>query len=257
MIEINSRDNPRVKQWMKLRKRKKDRQKQGAFIVEGAKAVLDLPGDQVLAYIVEQGQTQWVQAMGHLDKLCLVSKEIYQALTLEASPQGVMAVVTMVKEDLAMDKLSNQGVYIALENIQDPGNLGTIIRSADAAGAQGVFLSRTSVDLYHPKVVKASMASISHLPIYQGLEFSSLVEGLIKKGLPLVAAHLQGARPYDQVDYRDGVCFFIGNEGQGLSDKISQKISNKVVIPMRGQAESLNAGVAASILLFEARRQLG
>lgn len=143
-------------------------------------------------------------------------------------------------------------LYILLENIQDPGNMGTIIRTADAADADGVFLSKGCVDIYNPKAVRSTMGSIFHLPIFTDVDLKELVN---KINVETVAAHLKGDKtPYD-INMKKGIAIMIGNEGNGLSNELSEKADNLVKIPMPGKAESMNAGVAASIMIYEAVRQ--
>ena len=137
----------------------------------------------------------------------------------------------------------------------DPGNLGTVIRTADACGADAVFLSKGSVDLYNPKVLRATMGSLFHVPVFQNIDLHALSEKMQAKQIPLYAAHLKGDRYPYALPLQDACAFLIGNEARGLSEDAAALCDAWVKIPMPGQAESLNASVAAGVLLYEVVRQ--
>lgn len=144
---------------------------------------------------------------------------------------------------------------LLLENIQDPGNAGTILRTAEGAGANGVILSRDCVDLYNPKTIRSTMGSIYRMPFLYADSLEAVVPVLRAKGIRTYAAHLQGKNSYDEENYRTGCAFLIGNEGNGLSEALSSSADILVRIPMKGKLESLNAAIAASILMYEVCRQ--
>ena len=146
-------------------------------------------------------------------------------------------------------------LLLILEDIQDPGNLGTIFRTAEAAGATGILMNRTTVDLFHPKVVRATMSAIFRMPFYISGNLCEEIAALRDKGICSYAAHLSGTRPYDALPLTQGAAFLIGNEGNGLSEDLTAAADEKIIIPMAGGAESLNAAMAAGILLFETARQ--
>jgi len=155
-----------------------------------------------------------------------------------------------------VDMLQKKNPHLLLlENLQDPGNVGTIMRTAEGAGADGIILSRTSVDLYHPKTIRSTMGSIYRMPFLYVNSLEEILPVLKKQGIRTYAAHLQGKNCYDQEDYRKGCAFFIGNEGNGLSESLSRQADAWIRIPMQGKLESLNAAIAASILMYEACRQ--
>ena len=144
---------------------------------------------------------------------------------------------------------------MVLEDLQDPGNAGTIFRTAEGAGVDGIFLTRTCVDITNPKVIRSTMGSIYRMPFLYVESVVSLKEQLEKHHIRLFAAHLQGRNIYDKEDYVGGTAFLIGNEGKGLTDQASQAADCLIRIPMKGQVESLNAAMAAGILMYEAARQ--
>ena len=142
-----------------------------------------------------------------------------------------------------------------LENVQDPGNLGTILRSCEAAGASGILLSRGCADLYSPKVTRSTMGSIFRVPFAYAEHLSDAVTYLKKQGVRVLAAHLQGSVDLYEVSFTGPTAILIGNESRGLTDEMAALSSQAVRIPMSGSVESLNAAVAASVILFEAKRQ--
>lgn len=144
-----------------------------------------------------------------------------------------------------------------LEDLQDPGNVGTILRTGEGAGVSGVFLTRTCVDITNPKVIRATMGSVYRMPFAYVEDVPSLKKVLEKRGIHLFAAHLQGKKAYYEESYQKGTAFMIGNEGKGLTDRAAGEADSLIRIPMCGQVESLNAAMAAGILMYEAARQRG
>ena len=144
---------------------------------------------------------------------------------------------------------------LVLDNLQDPGNLGTIFRTAEAAGVTGIILSSDCVDIYNPKVVRSTMGAVLRMPFLYVEDLPGAIGELKKEGILVYAAHLAGERAYDEEDYTTGCAFLIGNEGNGLRDEVAACADRRILIPMCGRAESLNAAVAAAVLMFEAGRQ--
>ena len=149
----------------------------------------------------------------------------------------------------------NHPLLLVLEDIQDPGNLGTIFRTTEAAGATGIVMSRGTVDIFHPKVVRATMSAVFRMPFYISNDLCAEISAFRERGIRSYAAHLGGKRAYDELPLSKGCAFLIGNEGNGLSEELTAQADEKIIIPMAGGAESLNAAMAAGILLFEAARQ--
>ena len=142
-----------------------------------------------------------------------------------------------------------------LENLQDPGNLGTILRTAEGAGVDGVILSKESVDIYNPKTIRSTMGSVYRLPFLYVDSIEAILPVLKKHHVHTYAAHLKGKNSYEQENYCGGTAFFIGNEGNGLTDHLSSQADTLIRIPMEGKLESLNAAVASAILMYESYRQ--
>ena len=146
-------------------------------------------------------------------------------------------------------------LLLVLDTIQDPGNLGTMFRAGEAAGISGVLMNQETVDIYNPKVIRSTMGSLYRVPFYYSNQLSEDIKKVKAQGIRLYAAHLKGSLSYDQSDYKGGTGFMIGNESRGLCKELGDMADSYIKIPMCGQVESLNAAIAASVLLFEAARQ--
>ena len=144
---------------------------------------------------------------------------------------------------------------MVLENIQDPGNLGTILRTAEGAGVNGILMSRDTVDIFNPKTIRSTMGSVYRVPFLYVEDICETVRELKNKGISAYAAHLKGIGSYDEQDYTKGTAFLIGNEGNGLTDELADLADTYIRIPMYGKVESLNAAIASAVLMYEAQRQ--
>jgi len=142
-----------------------------------------------------------------------------------------------------------------LESIQDPGNLGTMLRTGEGAGISGVIMNQTTVDLFNPKTIRSTMGSIYRVPFYVTKDLKSTIKDLKSQGILVYAAHLKGTLCYDEPDYKMPTAFMIGNEGNGLSDEIAECADTYIKIPMQGKVESLNAAISATLLMYETNRQ--
>ena len=146
-------------------------------------------------------------------------------------------------------------LFLVLEDLQDPGNMGTIFRTAEGAGVDGIFMSTNCVDIYNPKTIRSTMGSVYRVPFVIAPDLQDVFAWFKKQGIRSYAAHLKGKNSYDQEDYTRGTAFLIGNEGNGLRDEVADAAECYIKIPMCGEVESLNAAVASSVLMFEAARQ--
>jgi TrmH family RNA methyltransferase len=185
-----------------------------------------------------------------------VTDPVFGAMSDTQTPQGVLAVsrkLSYTLDDLFRD--DRPAHLMILENLQDPGNLGTILRAGEGAGITGVIMSRDTVDLYNPKVIRSTMGSVFRVPFLYTDDLGGQIAALKERGVRLFAAHLGGRNNYDREDYTGNTGFLIGNEGNGLTEEISRQADTWVKIPMEGKVESLNAAIAASILMFETARQ--
>ncbi|WP_317854325.1 RNA methyltransferase [Chakrabartyella piscis] len=237
---------------------KKNRDKEGLFLAEGLRFVSEIPDTWTVDFIA-CSQT-FSKEMDTIDfetrwNLIVFPDDLFEDLCDTESPQGVLAVCAKRQDTIATLPTKENYFFILAEELNDPGNLGTIIRTADACGADGVFLSKGSVDVYNPKVLRSTMGSLFHLPIFQNVDLSETATILQEKGVSLYAAHLQGTDYPYTLPLTKSCGFLIGNEARGLSDAVANLCNQFVKIPMPGQAESLNASIAAGVLMYEVVRQ--
>jgi len=183
----------------------------------------------------------------------IVSDKIMKELSDTVTTQGILSVVNQPHYEKNFNK--ENGLYLVLETLQDPGNLGTIFRTAEGAGVHGILMNKTTVDLFSPKVVRATMGSIYRMPFWISEDLENDINLMKKSGVKTYAAHLAGKNNYDKEDYLGSTAFLIGNEGNGLSDNIASLADCYIKIPMGGKLESLNAAMATGILVYEAARQ--
>lgn len=185
----------------------------------------------------------------------VLSDAVFRTVSDTTTPQGILALVRMPEYTLDTLLAGECTHLLITEGIQDPGNLGTMFRTGEGAGITGVILSKTTVDIYNPKTVRATMGSIFRIPFIVAEDLEVTIGTLKKAGVRLYAAHLRGTCSYDEPDYRQATGFLIGNEGNGLSDEIAELADTYIRIPMEGQVESLNAAIAATLLMYEVNRQ--
>jgi TrmH family RNA methyltransferase len=258
--EITSLHNPKIKQWSQLLT-KRGRESQGKFILEGIhlvqealKAQLEL---EVILYSLEKGYpAELVERYELPCEVIGVSEAVLAKCSDTQTPQGVMAVA--VKPEWNTQQMLEQprALVVVVDGVQDPGNLGTIIRSADAVGATGVVLGRGTVDLYNPKTIRSTMGSLFHLPILE-CDLNEILPLVEQHQIQLVSTSLQAEQSCYELDMTRTTWIIVGNEGSGVNAELQQFVSKQIIIPMRGQAESLNVAMATTVLLFEAARQRG
>ncbi|WP_408007148.1 TrmH family RNA methyltransferase [Pseudalkalibacillus sp. A8] len=247
MNRITSPKNGRVKEWNKL-KRKKGRDKAGAFIIEGPHLIEEAlkHNAEVTDLIIDESfripsnwhtgnVTTWVAAPSVIGELADTE-----------TPQGVVAIVQVTDKEM---ELSSDGTYLLLDGIQDPGNLGTIIRTADSAGANGVVLGNGTVDLYNSKVIRSTQGSLFHLPIVKG-NLLELIPRMKEKGIQVFGTSLKGGIPYTSSQKTSGYALLLGNEANGVHEDLLASTDQNLFVPIYGQAESLNVAVATGILLY-------
>lgn len=263
---ITSTSNPRMKEIIQLRKKSRMRTKTGTFLVEGLRMVREIPEERLVQlYATEEFLKKHRKEPIPGTEVMLVSPEVFAYISDTKTPQGVLAVVRQslfTKEEILAKCSGKSGTgmdrpahLLVLDNIQDPGNLGTIFRTAEAAGVTGILLSRDCADIYNPKTIRSTMGAIFRMPFVYTDDLPGAVNSLKKHDICVFAAHLDGERAYDEEDYRQGSAFLIGNEGSGLRPEVAACADVLVRIPMEGMAESLNAAVAAAVLMFEVSRQ--
>lgn len=263
---ITSTSNPRMKEIIQLRKKSRMRTKTGTFLVEGMRMLREVPPERLVQlYATEEfckkHRGEPILEAGYQ----LVSPEVFACISDTKTPQGGLAVVrqhVFSEEEILTESTEKSGTgerrqahILILDNIQDPGNLGTIFRTAEAAGVTGILLSRDCADIYNPKTIRSTMGAIFRMPFVYTDDLPGAVKRLQKQNIRIYAAYLDGENAYDEEDYRQGSAFLIGNEGRGLRPEVAACADRLIRIPMEGKAESLNAAVAAAVLMFEVSRQ--
>ncbi|HHY06157.1 MAG TPA: RNA methyltransferase [Clostridia bacterium] len=258
---ISSRQNPLLKERCKLQQ-KKFREKSGLFLIEGIRLVEEAVKAGCLEEVfVEEAlfsSPRGQELFKHIENssvLCFqVNKEMFKALSETESSQGIIGVVKQQKFSWTDLKIQN-GLILILDSLQDPGNLGTIWRTAWAAGVDVLFCLPGTVDPYNGKTIRASMGSVFHLPVVVDVAWPSLYQWCQKEGFQLVAGDLQAKQSHFAINYADKVALLIGNEGRGFLTIPPENVEVKVKIPLSSGAESLNVAVACGILTYEILRQ--
>lgn len=279
---ITSYNNRSVKEVIQLAQKAKARSKEGLFVAEGIKMFDEAPLKRIeKVYISERMEKELYE---RYDKklnqlLCeIVADDVFLKMSDTKTPQGILCLVRQFRyniEDMLAgkchskaagmsivmntpagnDKNKKQMLFMVLENIQDPGNLGTIFRAGEAAGVDGIIMSRQTVDIYNPKTIRSTMGSVYRVPFLYTDDLCGVIRMMKEREINVYAAHLQADKCYDEFDYHGSCAFLIGNEANGLSQEAAECAGTYLKIPMKGKVESLNAAVASSILLYEAYRQ--
>lgn len=255
---ITSENNSQIKNIAKLLKSSKTRKEQGVFIIEGIKMFLEAKkfGLVEKAYLSQDLYKEWARdvSLKEIDYE-VVDKKVFKQITDTMTPQGVIAIVRMNKVAIEDVLVLDEVKLVFLEDLRDPGNLGTIIRTAEGAGMSAVILSKECVDIYNPKVVRSTMGSIFRVPFTYVEDIKEAMKKAQDAGVTLYATHLKGEKFYDEIEYSNKVGIVIGNEANGLTDETASQADAYVKIPMCGKVESLNASVAASVMMYEILRQ--
>ena len=260
---ITSKDNDQIKEIKKL-KEKKFRKETSLFLVEGVKLVKEaIEYNANITKIVISEDAIGYEVDEELIKLCekynpiIVSPNVFSVVSDVQTPQGILAVI---KEDRVNDKNNSKDeidfskdFFVVLDGIQDPGNLGTIIRTCDAAGLTQIIVSEDTVDCYSPKVIRSTMGGIYRVKVIER-DLKEVFDEFKKNGIQTVVTSLQGTKSMYDLDYKKKA-IVIGNEANGVDPDLQAKADERIKIPMPGKAESLNAAVSASIMIYEYVRQ--
>ena len=239
------------------------------------------PADIASVYVSEAGAEKFADELMDMlgedyqnrDDYYVVSDKVFDSISDTGTPQGILALVRQKVNDLSnvlsekneKDSLdsnsadnglnvSDNAFILIIEKLQDPGNLGTIIRTAEGAGVTGIIISSDSVDIYNPKVVRSTMGSLFRVPIYVSDDLIKDIECLKENKVTVYGAHLKGENIYDK-DFKRACAFLIGNEGNGLSEEVSRTAEELIKIPMKGNVESLNAATSTAVIAYEVLRQ--
>ena len=275
---ISSKDNKRIKYIRSLLEKGGIRKKNHSFVVEGIKLVdealeygnvLDIivseslyeeivSGDLARNGLLSDNGKHIIKQVKQGTSLTVVSDAVFKSVSETITPQGILAEVEMPKHRLLEENFleivyekTGKIKLLILEDTADPGNMGTIMRTAEAAGVTGVIMGKGTVDIFNPKVVRSTMGSIFRLPFAYVDDLKAVILGLKRDGISFYATHLKGKESYRDISYSDKAGILIGNEARGLSDEIANLADTYVIIPMQGKVESLNAAVAAALMLYE------
>ena len=253
---ITSRDNKYVKQAKNLCT-KQGRDKEGLFLIEGYRNVRDAVNKNApIEYILVSDKCSYDLSVFNSIKMFRLAPRIFDYVSETVTPQGIIAVCRMMEIGFSDIELDETSLVVVCENLQDPGNAGTIIRTADASGAKAVIMAKGSVDIYNPKVVRSVMSSLFSIKVINNKNMDS-VFGFLKNNdiCPVAGALSKNSVDLFESDLKGRCAILIGNEGNGLSEETIKRCSKTVTIPMIGGAESLNASTAAAIMMYEHVRQ--
>lgn len=257
--EITSKDNGAVKAAAKLMSSAKERREKQCFIAEGVRLCGEAleNGCEILElFYTEEAKNKYGETVDKIEKKAeksyLITEEIADRIADTVSPQGVFVVGKMTQNRINLDEIKTDGMFILLENLQDPSNIGAIFRTAEALGLTGAFLTSDCCDPYNPKAMRASMGAVFRLPY---LILDNAVEAMnackAKNMRPIATVPSGDASKITSIRFFKGAIMCIGNEGNGMTEELKNACGERVTIPMNGRAESLNAATAASILMWE------
>lgn len=258
---ITSAANSKVKQVVQWQSKAKERREADIFLTEGFKMFREAPSEQIgEVYLSADALKKANTDSAIKEKLQLtgyetVSDEVFRRMSDTKTPQGILCVMKRPSYSIEQMVGHSEPLLILLEGLQDPGNLGTILRTGEGAGATGVIIDRETVDIFSPKTIRATMGSIFRIPFTCVESLGGVMKILREKNVCIYAAHLSGETYYDRCCFNAGTAFLIGNEGNGLSHGLTAQADRLIKIPMEGQVESLNASVAAALLMYEVHRQ--
>lgn len=260
---ITSTSNRRVGEIIELQTKARARREQNRYVIEGRKLFMEAP----LLYIEETyvEEAIWDSQDTRLkDKLKevhaqTVSAEVMKKMCDTKTPQGILSVMRCHTHSLeeVVSSTEKPPLLLVIEQLQDPGNMGTLIRTGEAAGVTGIVLSPGCVDVFNPKTVRGSMGSLFRVPVCQVENLDTALAQMKSAGITMFAAHLKGTKYHYEFDYTVPTAFLIGNEGNGLTKETADQADVYVRIPMEGKVESLNAAIAGTLLMYEANRQRG
>ena len=258
---ITSKDNPIIKLYQKLSSSKKERLQYGLFVLEGLRITEDaLMEDSGITHLIltKKAEERFGQQLFQADlrdtRTIVVSNELGNKIASTDTTQGVFAICRIPVMKSVESLTADVGKFVVLSGLQDPGNAGMIIRTADALGLDGVIMSG-SCDLYSPKVIRSTMGSVFRMNITIENDEEKLFSALSKNGVTASAAVIdKDALPVTECSFEGSQAVFIGNEGNGLSPETSARCDRKIIIPMHGNINSLNAAMAAGILMWELKK---
>lgn len=253
---ITSSSNQQMKNLSLLIKKAKAREEQGIFVAEGTKMFQEAPRAWLVKVYVSE--SFWKDGASSLlldTEYEVVSDSVFKSISDTKTPQGILCLVKKPHYELPELLKGDAPHLLILDCIQDPGNLGTMLRTGEGAGMTGVIMSHTTADLFNPKTIRSTMGSIYRVPYFITRDLKGMIQMLKEHQVNVYAAHLKGKMQYDEPDYSRPSAFMIGNEGNGLSEELADLADTYIRIPMEGNVESLNAAVSAAVLMYEVKRQ--
>jgi TrmH family RNA methyltransferase len=257
---ITSTQNPKVKSLLALEK-PRERRKQGLFVIEGKKEIgmaLDA-GYKIgnLFFCDEIIQASELESLGASDKLLVpVSKEVFDKIAVRENSGGVLAVAEQKAHRLEQLKISSNPLILILEGVEKPGNLGAILRTADAAGVDAVIICDPQTDFYNPNVIRSSIGCVFTKQLASATS-AETIDWLKQKNVNIYCTYLQASKPYHTIDYTKPSAIVMGTESTGLSEIWVKNADANIIIPMQGKIDSMNVSTAAAVVVFEAKRQRG
>lgn len=255
---ITASSNQQIKNIKLLIEKSRYRKETGLFAAEGVKMFSETPDEMIEKVYVSE---DYLKRSNHLERIKkhpyeVVANDIFKRMSDTLTPQGIL---TLVKQPVyQLNSLISAGnqTFLILNGVQDPGNIGTMIRTAEGAGISAVIMDRECADIFNPKVIRATMGSIYRVPFIISEDLSKTILDMKTAGVKMLAAHLKGNKFYNEIAYEGKLAILIGNEGNGLRDEITDLCDIRVKIPMEGRLESLNAAVSAALLMYEIRNKM-
>lgn len=252
---IESIHNNIIKQISSLQN-KKYRDELDLFFIEGEKQIIQIPKEYKIEYILlTQENENFINKIKSDTKIYTTTSKIFKKISDTQTPQGIIAVVKKPKYNLE-NIINSSGIFLILDCIQDPGNLGNIIRTASAYNCKGIFISKNSVDVFSPKVVRSSMGTIFNVPVFWDIDILDLLKTFKQKNITTYALALQTNEFLSKTKFEKNIAFVIGNESNGISSAVLNNADKIIKIEMFSTVQSLNASIAASIALYEGAKQV-
>lgn len=260
MKQITSIQNPLVKSLLQLQEKSKARKQSGTFLIEGIREIeLALKGGYVIETILflpEMVSENQLKAFGNDTQLIEISDDVYQKLAYRDSTEGILAVAKTKKMELAQLNLPKNALILIAEAPEKPGNIGALLRTADAAALDAVIIANPKSDMYNPNIVRSSVGCLFTNNIAIGTT-SEIISFLQANNINIFCATLQDSKPYHEQDFTGATALVVGTEATGLTQDWRDAATQNIIIPMQGAIDSMNVSVAAAILIFEAKRQRG
>jgi len=262
MKEITSTQNKLVKDILQLQEKSKVRKKEQLFIIEGKREILiAIRNGYLLTNVLICFEYTSKSIVEEIEKMTThpvefieISKEVYQKIAYRDSTEGIIAIAEHKGHALSELTLPSNPLIVVLESLEKPGNIGAVLRTADAAGIDAILIANPKTDLYNPNIVRSSVGAIftNNIAVSSNEEILSFLK---MHHIPIYSAILQDAVPYYTVDYKKGAALVMGTEATGLTNEWREASDANIIIPMEGQIDSMNVSVAAAVLIFEAKRQ--